>query len=206
MVSYRTARSARPIELVGGPLPSLPLPPCLMEMDSISGISFLPSCSLAAPTITATGRDPSPTAAWFFVPSTLLWPSKPTRAPPLWQGRFGCRRRGSPCPLRSSSTPSPPWRPSLSSRPLHFPLLQLPPGRDVVPVLFRQVVPWDPCLEDVEDGVEWLGSPKLDSVDTYVRLIRSLNVEIRTLSDELKRMAPNDEDVRLLMTIPGVGY
>ena len=57
-----------------------------------------------------------------------------------------------------------------------------------------------------KDGVEWLGSLKLDSVDMYVRLIRSLNVEIRTLSDELKRMAPNDEDVRLLMTIQGVGY
>ena len=33
-----------------------------------------------------------------------------------------------------------------------------------------------------------------------------LNGEIRRLSRELKQLAGLDEDVRLLMTIPGVGY
>src|ERR1700730_6722547 len=48
-------------------------------------------------------------------------------------------------------------------------------------------------------GAEWLGSLKLDSVDMYMRLIRSLNAEVKVLSDELKAMAPIDEDARLLM-------
>jgi transposase len=55
-------------------------------------------------------------------------------------------------------------------------------------------------------GAEWLSSLKLDSVDMYMRLIGSLNAEVKALSDELKTMAPLDEDARLLMTIPGVGY
>jgi transposase len=55
-------------------------------------------------------------------------------------------------------------------------------------------------------GVEWLRSLRLEPVDMYLRLMHSLNVEILTLSGDLKRMAPEDEDVKLLMTIPGIGY
>jgi transposase len=55
-------------------------------------------------------------------------------------------------------------------------------------------------------GTEWLESLQLEPVDMYLRLIRSLHAEILTLSRTLKQMAPEDEDVRLLMTIPGIGY
>ncbi len=55
-------------------------------------------------------------------------------------------------------------------------------------------------------GAQWLESLKLDSVDMYMRLIRSLNAEVKVLSAELRTMAPTDEDARLLMTIPGIGY
>jgi transposase len=55
-------------------------------------------------------------------------------------------------------------------------------------------------------GVEWLHSLQLDSVESYLPIIQSLNVQIGKLSKELQALAPEDEDVRLLMTIPGVGY
>ena len=55
-------------------------------------------------------------------------------------------------------------------------------------------------------GVEWLRSLKLEPVDMYLRLISSLNAETLTLSRTLKELAPNDADVSLLMTIPGIGY
>ncbi|MDG6934376.1 MAG: IS110 family transposase [Nitrososphaerota archaeon] len=40
----------------------------------------------------------------------------------------------------------------------------------------------------------------------YLRLIHTVHTEILVLSGTLKQMAPEDEDVRLLMTIPGIGY
>ena len=43
-------------------------------------------------------------------------------------------------------------------------------------------------------------------VDCYLRLIVPLNREILHLSKELRGMAQDDPDVRLLMTIPGIGY
>jgi len=55
-------------------------------------------------------------------------------------------------------------------------------------------------------GVDWLRSLGLEPIDCYLRLIVVLNGEIRRLSRELKQLAGLDEDVRLLMTIPGVGY
>ena len=55
-------------------------------------------------------------------------------------------------------------------------------------------------------GVKWLGSLGLDPVDCYIRLMPPLKREIDGLSRELQLMAAGDEDVRLLMTIPGVGY
>jgi transposase len=55
-------------------------------------------------------------------------------------------------------------------------------------------------------GVEWLKSLGLEPVECYLRLIKPLNREILRLSRELRAMARDDPDVRLLMTIPGVGY
>jgi transposase len=56
-------------------------------------------------------------------------------------------------------------------------------------------------------GVEWLGCLNLDPVDCYLRLMAPLRREILLLlSRELRAMARDDPDVRLLMTIPGVGY
>ena len=55
-------------------------------------------------------------------------------------------------------------------------------------------------------GFDWLGSLNLEAVNCYLRLILAFNGEVRRLSLELKRLAGLDEDVRLLMTVPGVGY
>jgi transposase len=41
----------------------------------------------------------------------------------------------------------------------------------------------------------------------YLRLIDALDREIKTLSHELKKkVSDDDEDVKLLTTIPGIGY
>jgi len=55
-------------------------------------------------------------------------------------------------------------------------------------------------------GVEWLHGLSLDPVESYLRVMASLDDEIRLLSKELRGQAEDDEDVKLLMTIPGVGY
>lgn len=55
-------------------------------------------------------------------------------------------------------------------------------------------------------GFDWLGSLVLEPVDCYLRVMEVLNGEIRRLSFELRNMAGDDEDVKLLMTIPGLGY
>ena len=54
--------------------------------------------------------------------------------------------------------------------------------------------------------MEWLQSLNLEPIECYLRIIEVLNDEIRCLSRQLLRLARDDEDVRLLMTIPGVGY
>lgn len=55
-------------------------------------------------------------------------------------------------------------------------------------------------------GVEWLHTLELNPIESYLRIISPLDEEIRCVSKELKEMAMVDEDVKLLMTIPGVGY
>jgi transposase len=57
-----------------------------------------------------------------------------------------------------------------------------------------------------EKGVEWLHSLGLEPVESYIRVIEVLDEEIKQLSRHLKEMAGEDEEVGLLMTIPGVGY
>ena len=55
-------------------------------------------------------------------------------------------------------------------------------------------------------GVEWLHSLGLEPIECYLRVMGPLKDEIRRLSLELRHLAGNDEEVRLLMTIPGIGY
>jgi transposase len=55
-------------------------------------------------------------------------------------------------------------------------------------------------------GVEWLHSQKIDSAESYLRIIELLDEEIKLLSKELEGIAKDDEAVKLLMTIPGIGY
>jgi len=43
-------------------------------------------------------------------------------------------------------------------------------------------------------------------VESYLPVLSTLTIQIERLSKMLRRVAPEDEDVRLLMTIPGVGY
>jgi len=55
-------------------------------------------------------------------------------------------------------------------------------------------------------GLEWLSTLQLDAVDSYLPVIHTLTIQVGKLSRELRGMAPRDEDVKLLMTIPGIGY
>jgi transposase len=55
-------------------------------------------------------------------------------------------------------------------------------------------------------GLEWLHGLQSDAVESYPPILSTLTIQIERLSKELRRMAPEDEEVRLLMTIPGVGY
>ena len=55
-------------------------------------------------------------------------------------------------------------------------------------------------------GVEWLHSLDLDSVESYLPVMSVLSEQVERLSKELRQAAPADEDARLLMTIPGIGY
>ena len=57
-----------------------------------------------------------------------------------------------------------------------------------------------------EKGVEWLHSQALEPAESYLRIIKPLDDEIKQLSRHLKELAEEDEDVKLLMTIPGIGY
>lgn len=56
------------------------------------------------------------------------------------------------------------------------------------------------------DGVKWLQSLNLEPVNMYLRVIEALDREINLLSNDLREKASEDEDVKLLTTIPGIGY
>ena len=55
-------------------------------------------------------------------------------------------------------------------------------------------------------GVMWLDGLGNESIDCYLRLMGPFKQEILVLNRELRAIAKDDPDVRLLKTIPGVGY
>ncbi len=55
-------------------------------------------------------------------------------------------------------------------------------------------------------GVDWLHKQDIDSIESYLRILEVWDEEIKMLSKELEGVAEDDEDVKLLMTIPGIGY
>jgi transposase len=57
-----------------------------------------------------------------------------------------------------------------------------------------------------EKGVGWLHSLSVEPVESYLRIMRTFDDEIRLLNRQLRGIAEDDEDVKLLMTIPGIGY
>jgi len=55
-------------------------------------------------------------------------------------------------------------------------------------------------------GVEWLHGLCFEPVESYLRVLKPLDDEIKLVSKQLRGLAGKDEDVKLLMTIPGIGY
>ena len=55
-------------------------------------------------------------------------------------------------------------------------------------------------------GVEWLHALCFEPVESYLRVLKPLDDEIRLLSKQLRGLAGKDEEVKLLMTVPGIGY
>ena len=55
-------------------------------------------------------------------------------------------------------------------------------------------------------GVAWLHTLNLEPIESYLRVLKPLDDEIKLLSKHLRGLADDDEDVKLLMTIPGIGY
>jgi transposase len=54
-------------------------------------------------------------------------------------------------------------------------------------------------------GLGWLRSLQLDAVDSYLPVIHTLDTQVGNVSRELREMASDYQDVKLLMTIPGIG-
>jgi transposase len=57
-----------------------------------------------------------------------------------------------------------------------------------------------------QKGVEWLHGLNLEPIESYLRILKPLDEEIKLLSKELRGIAEDDEEVKLLRTIPGIGY
>jgi transposase len=55
-------------------------------------------------------------------------------------------------------------------------------------------------------GEAWLHSLNLESVQSYLWVLKPLDDEIKLVSKQLKGLPEYDEDVKLLTSIPGIGY
>jgi transposase len=74
-------------------------------------------------------------------------------------------------------------------------------------ILTYEGVRWpSDCGLFTKKGVEWLHGLGVESVESYLRIMRIFDDEIRLLNRQLRGIAGNDEDVKLLMTVPGIGY
>jgi transposase len=54
-----------------------------------------------------------------------------------------------------------------------------------------------------EKGIDWLPSLNLEPVESCLTVIKPLDNEIKRTSKHLSESAEDNEDVKLLMTIPG---
>ena len=52
----------------------------------------------------------------------------------------------------------------------------------------------------------WLHGLGLEPIGSYLRVLNPLNDEIKRISKHLRELSGGDEEVKLLMTVPGVGY
>jgi len=57
-----------------------------------------------------------------------------------------------------------------------------------------------------EKGEAWLHALSVEHVESYLRVLKPLDDEIKLVSKQLKGLAEDNENVKLLMTIPGIGY
>ena len=71
---------------------------------------------------------------------------------------------------------------------------------------YEGVKPPGSCGLFTEKGVGWLRGLGLEPIESYLRVMRPLDDEIKRISRHLRELAGGDEEVKLLMTIPGVGY
>lgn len=55
-------------------------------------------------------------------------------------------------------------------------------------------------------GLTWLHSLEMDAIESHLPVISTISEQIEKISYQLRLMAPQDEEVRLLMSIPGIGY
>ena len=73
-------------------------------------------------------------------------------------------------------------------------------------LLYEGIKEPEECGLFTAKGVTWLHSLELDAVESYLPILSAIQEQVEKISKGLKRLAPNDEDAKLLMTIPGVGY
>ncbi|KXB01687.1 hypothetical protein AKJ41_00585 [candidate division MSBL1 archaeon SCGC-AAA259O05] len=57
-----------------------------------------------------------------------------------------------------------------------------------------------------EDDRKWLENLEIDSINDYLSIIEALNEPIERLKGEIKKEARKDEDTKLVMSIPGIGF
>ncbi len=57
-----------------------------------------------------------------------------------------------------------------------------------------------------KNGIEWLRSLGIESINRYLDVMEILNEKIREISLKIKEIAKENEDAKLLMTIPGINY
>lgn len=55
-------------------------------------------------------------------------------------------------------------------------------------------------------GKAWLRNLEIDAIDDYLELIGTLNERVLKLEGEIRKTAEENEEAKLLMTIPGVSY